>query len=190
MKKNIRLLGMCGMIICLSACSGTNKIDNAFNTLFSETTYDIVSCPPKSGEANYESIVSYSEIKSRFDARTSEVENQNFLTKIATYSTEDKNKLTKKIAENIAEFRDGGTIYELDEALDMYKNALILSHTSDNKDDDYHYIGFQTYHSILQIYGAEYVEGGTSNGTLGIRQACLRLQELGFLDGNYKPINN
>ena len=182
MKKKI-LLGICSTGILLSACSNLSGFSSK------QTYYDTVSRPQESGEPDYESITSYSEIKSRFEVRTSEIENQEYINKIKTYSVEEKNKLLKDLSKHIGEFRSGGTVYKLDEALDIYKTALILSYTSDDKDDDYHYIGFQTYHSILKIYGAEFVEGGANMATLGVKQACLRLQELGYLDDDYNPTN-
>lgn len=148
---------------------------------------DEVNKPAASEEADYSSIVSPQEIKEYFDVRTARVEDTEMRNKLIMYSDEEKAELCNTLAEHLPQFWNGGGTYQLDEALIAYEAALSLSYTSDDIDDDYHYIGYFASHALLELYGIEFSEESIDDICVGIRQSCIKLQELGYLNEDFNP---
>lgn len=146
-----------------------------------------VNKPAATEEADYSSIVSPQEVKEYFDARTTRVENTEMKNKLIMYSEEEKAELCNTLAEHLPQFWSGGGIYLLDEALTAYEAALSLSYTSDDINDDYHYIGYFASQALLELYGVEFTEESIDDICVGIKQSCIKLQELGYLDENMNP---
>lgn len=148
-----------------------------------------VNKPTASGEADYSSIVSPQDIKEYFDTRTARIETTEMKNKLIMYSDEEKAELCTTLSEHLPQFWDGGDTYLLDEALIAYEAALSLSYTSDDINDDYHYIGYFAAHALLQLYGIEFTEESVDDICVGIRQSCIKLQELGYLTEDFNPVS-
>ena len=60
-----------------------------------------------------------------------------------------------------------------------------LSYTSNDIHDDYHYAGYFGAHALLQLYGIEFTEQSVDDVLVGLKDSCIMLQKLGYLDENF-----
>ena len=181
MEKKYKKILVIPMIIGLMACSSSKIAEDDAGA------YDEVNKPAASDEADMSTIKSPQEIKGYFETRTSRIETSEMKNKLIMYSQEEKDELCDKLAEYLPSFWDGANSYLLDEALDAYEAALSLSYTSDDINDDYHYIGYWAADGLSKLYGVEFTEESVEDICIEIRQSCIKLQDLGYLDENFNP---
>lgn len=185
MKKEIyKSLVIIPLALSLVACTAKNTTTK---TARKDTAgiSDAVNKPAASGEPDYATIVSPATIKEYFDRRTAEIENTEMKNKLLTYSQEEKDDLANTLALYLPSFWDGADHYRLDDALIAYEAALKLSYTSNDIHDDYHYAGYFGAHALLQLYGIEFTEQSVDDVLVGLKDSCIMLQKLGYLDENF-----
>lgn len=72
------------------------------------------------------------------------------------FTKEEKDEYVVKIRDLLPDFMEGGTIYQVKDACELYKNALILMYTTTEGSSDLYYrLGLFVRAGILTIYGGE-----------------------------------
>lgn len=155
MQKNKLILLALTAILILPVMSGCKKKEQIVEK---PSSADVVEKP---NVIDTNSLFMWSDVEDRFK----EAENEAYkrYQNLDSDELKERTALVKELAEYLPKFEDGGDIYELEDALTVYRDALELTFISTDISDVYCQIGTLARDGILSFYGGytEEVDGIT-----------------------------
>lgn len=148
-KRKVLVMGLSSLLLVtsLTACKGS-PVKNK------QSEVEEVVKPVEEGEIDLNSLFQWADVEDKFYKAEKEAEE---MEDVAYNFTEDeKNEYVGKVMELLPDFMEGGSIYQVKDACELYKNALILMYTTtEGASDPYYRLGLFVRAGILGFYGGE-----------------------------------
>ena len=151
-KRKVLMIGLSSLLLLtsLSACKVSFK-KNKQNEI---DKVEEVEKPVEEGEIDLNSFYQWADVEDKF--YKAEQEAREYEDVAYNFTKEEKDEYVVKIRDLLPDFMEGGTIYQVKDACELYKNALILMYTTTEGSSDLYYrLGLFVRAGILTIYGWE-----------------------------------